>query len=106
MQDNTKPGIKNTIIWNNKGIKIDNNTIFFRTWFSGGVSTIENLLDRNLDFITYGEFKTRYQIKAHFMTYYGVIKAIPNELITNERTTRTTYTAQSELESTNNHGYT
>ena len=31
MQDNTKPGIKNTIIWNNKDIKIDNNTIFFRS---------------------------------------------------------------------------
>ena len=51
MQDNTKPGIKNTIIWNNKDIKIDNNTILFRTWFSRGVSTIENLLDHNLDFI-------------------------------------------------------
>ena len=47
MQDNTKPGIKNTIIWNN-----NNNTILFRTWFSRGVSTIENLLDHNLDFIT------------------------------------------------------
>ena len=79
MQDNTKPGIKNRIIWNNKDIKIDNNTIFFRTWISRGVSTIENLLDRNLDFITYGDFKTRYQIKANFMTYYGVINAIPNE---------------------------
>ena len=52
MQDNTKPGIKNTIIWSNKDIKIDNNTILFRTWFSRGVSTIENLLDHNLDFIT------------------------------------------------------
>ena len=51
MQDNTKPGIKNTIIWNNKDIKIDNNTILFRTWFSRGVSTIENRLDHNLDFI-------------------------------------------------------
>jgi len=31
MQDNSKPGIKNTIIWNNEDMKIDNNTIFFRT---------------------------------------------------------------------------
>ena len=57
MQDNTKPGIKNTIIWNNKDMKIDNNTIFFRTWFSRGVSTIENFLDHNFDFITDEEFK-------------------------------------------------
>ena len=79
MQDNTKPGIKNTIIWNSKDIKIDNNTIFFRTWFRRGVSSLENLLDYNLDFITYEEFKTRYQIKTIFLTYYGVINAIPNE---------------------------
>ena len=79
MQDSTKPGIKNTIIWNNKDIKIDNYTIFFRTWFSRGVSTIENLLDHNLEFITYEEFKTRWQIKTIFLTYYGVINAIPNE---------------------------
>ena len=79
MQDNTKPGIKNTIIWNNKDMKTDNNTIFFRTWFSRGVSTIENFLDHNLDFITDEEFKSRYQIKINFLTYYGVINAIPNE---------------------------
>ena len=66
MQDKTKPGIKNTILGNNKDIKIDNNTIFFRTWVSRGVSTIENLLDHNLDLITYEEFKTRYQIKTNF----------------------------------------
>ncbi|CAH3177470.1 unnamed protein product, partial [Porites evermanni] len=79
MQDNTKPGLKNTIIWNSKDVKIDNNTIFFRTWFSRGVSTLENLLDYNLDFITYEEFKTRYQIKTIFLTYYGAIHVIPNE---------------------------
>ena len=77
MQDNTKPGIKNTIIWN-KDIKIGKNTILFRTWFSRGVSIIENLLDHNLDF-TREEFKTRHQIKTNLLTYYGVINAILNE---------------------------
>ena len=41
-----------------KDIKIDNNTIFFRTWFSKEVSTIENLPDYNLDFLTQEEFKS------------------------------------------------
>ena len=35
-----------------KNIKIDNDTIFFRTWFSKEVSTIENLPDYNRDFLT------------------------------------------------------
>ena len=96
-KDMQEPGIKNTIIWNNKDIKFDNNTIFFRNWFSRGVSTVENLLDHNLDFITYEQFKTRYQMKTNFLTYYGAINAIPNEYKksyyqTNEHTTRTTYT--------------
>ena len=65
MQDNTKPGIKKTRSYGTT--KIDNNTIFFRTWFSRGVSTIEYLLDHNLDVINYEEFKARYQIKQFFL---------------------------------------
>ena len=112
MQDKTKPGIKNTILGNNKDIKIDNNTIFFRTWVSRGVSTIENLLDHNLDLITYEEFKTRYQIKTNFFDLLRSNKRyskwIQKIYQTNKHTiaTRTTYTATTELESTNNQGYT
>ena len=100
--------IRNTIIWNNKDIKIDNNTIFFRNWFSRGVSTVENLLDHNLDFITYEQFKTRYQIKTNFLTYYGAINAIPNEYKKSIKQTNAQQgqPTQSELESTNNQGYT
>ena len=109
MQDNTKPGIKNTIIWNNKDMKTDNNTIFFRTWFSRGVSTIENFLDHNLDFITDEEFKSRYQIKINFLTYYGVINAIPNEYKKSIKQTNAQQeqpTQQSQSLKANNQGYT
>ena len=107
-KDKQEPGIKNTIIWNDKDIKIDNNTIFFRTWFSRGVSTVENLLDHNLDFITYEQFKTRYQIKTNFLTYYGAINAIPNEYKKSIKQTNAQkgQPTQSELESKNNQGYT
>ena len=107
-KDMQEPGIKNTIIWNDKDIKIDNNTIFFRTWFSRGVSTVENLLDHNLDFITYEQFKPRYQIKTNFLTYYGAINAIPNEYKKSIKQTNAQkgQPTQSELESKNNQGYT
>ena len=109
MQDNTKPGIKNTIIWNNKDMKIDNNTIFFRTWFSRGVSTIEDFLDHNLNFITDEEFKSRYQIKINLLTYYGVINAIPNEYkkyIKQTNAQQEQPTQQSQSLKANNQGYT
>ena len=45
-------------------MKIDNNTIFFRTWFTRGVSTIENLVDPNLDldFLTYEDKNTLFDL--------------------------------------------
>ena len=109
MQHNTKPGIKNTIIWNNKDLKIDNNTIFFGTWFGRGVSTIKNLIDHNLDFISDEEFKSRYQIKINFLTYYGVINAIPNEYKKSIKQTNAQQeqpTQQSQSLKANNQGYT
>ena len=70
---------KKTIIWNNQDIKIDSKTIFFRTWFDKGVYTIKDLFDQNLDFLTYEEFKLRYQLQTNFLTYYGLINAIPQK---------------------------
>ena len=74
------PCTKKTIIWNNQDIKIDNKMIFFRTWFDKGVYTLKDLkdlLDPNLDFLSYEEFKLRYQLHTNFFTYFGLINAIP-----------------------------
>ena len=79
VQNDKTPCTKKTIIWNNpQDIKIDNKMIFFRTWFDKGVYTL-HLLDPNLDFLTYEEFKLRYQLRTNFLTYYGLINAIPQE---------------------------
>ena len=42
-----------------------------------GVSTLDSLLDSNLDFLRYEEFKSRYQLRTNILTYFGVINAIP-----------------------------
>ena len=36
---------------------------------------IQSSFDHNLDFITYEEFKTRYQLKTNFFTYYVSINS-------------------------------
>jgi len=50
-----------------------------RAWFDKGGYTLKDLLDPNLDFLTYEEFKLRYQLQTNFLTHYGVINAIPQE---------------------------
>ena len=67
------------IIWNNNDIKIDNQTIFFHTWFDKGVYTLRDFLDQNLNFLTSEEFKLWYQLQTNVLTYYGVINAIPQK---------------------------
>ena len=71
--------------------------------------SIEYLLDHNLDFITDEEFKSRYQIKINFLTYYGVINAIPNEYKKSIKQTNAQQeqpTQQSQSLKANNQGYT
>ena len=100
---------KKTTIWNNQDIKIDNKTIFFRTWFDKGVHTVKDLVDQNLDFLTYDEFQLRYHLQTNFLTYYGLINAIPREYKksnkTNRCTARTSYTTMGELKSVNSQSH-
>jgi len=46
--------------------------IFVRTWFDNGVYTLKDLLDSSLDFLTYEEFKLRYQLRANFWTIFDL----------------------------------
>ena len=43
--------------------------------------TVKDLVDQNLDFLTYmyEEFQLRYKLQTNFLTYYGLINAIPQE---------------------------
>ena len=40
--------------------------------FDKGVHTVKDLVDQNLDFLTYEEFQLRYQLQTNFLTYYDI----------------------------------
>ena len=66
LQSNKMSCTNKTTIWNNQDIKIDNKTIFFRSWFDKGVHTVKDLVDQNLDFLTYEEFNFDISCKQIF----------------------------------------
>ena len=69
-----------TVIWNNRDlIKVNNKTVFWRTWFDKNIICLDSLLDENLNFLTHETFLATYQIQTDFLTYYGLINAIPAE---------------------------
>ena len=65
------------ILWNNHFIKIDGRPIFCASWHEKGVITIGDLLDDNNKFLTFKSLLEKYDLRTNFLTYNGVIAAIP-----------------------------
>ena len=69
------------IIWNNKLITIDgNSTFYWKTWFERGVIFVQDILNANGNFLTYGEFVNRFNISTNYFHYFQLIAAVPNNL--------------------------
>ena len=66
-------------IWFNSFIKIGKKTIFYRKWYDKGARYIKDLLNGNRIIMSYAEFTQKFNIQVDFVTYYGVICAIPTE---------------------------
>ena len=41
----TKSDVLNQIIWNNRYIKINKKSVFFKDWYQSGVKNVSNLID-------------------------------------------------------------
>ena len=65
-----------TIIWNNKHIKINNTSVLFPTWFRKRVHKIKDLMSDNGKFLPFEVFSRRFDVKACFTTYYGLCNSI------------------------------
>ena len=69
------------VLFNNKEILIENQTIFYEDWFQKGIFLIQDLLKDNGKFFTYPEFVQKYEVKCNFLIYMQVVSAIPKELV-------------------------
>jgi hypothetical protein len=66
-------------IWFNSSIKVGHNTIFYKEWYRKGIKIIDDLLDENKQFLTFQQFVNKYNVNTDFVTYYGIIQAIPGQ---------------------------
>ena len=67
-----------TPIWYNSLIRINNKPIYYRSWFSAGISLVSHLLGEDSLFLEFDTFKKKFGMKSHFLQYYGVTCAISN----------------------------
>ena len=73
------------VLFNNKDILIENQTIFHKDWFQKEIFLIQDLLKDDGKFFTYPEFVRRYELKCNFLTYMQVVSAIPKHLVKKAR---------------------
>ena len=68
------------ILWNNKSITIDNATLFWKPWFEVGVVTVKDVLNPEGKFLSYVEFRNKFNITTNYLHYVQLISAIPSDL--------------------------
>jgi hypothetical protein len=79
-----KPGTKNGILQQylflNSYLRVNNKPILYISWLEAGCFKIQHIFKETGQFLSYEEFQTMYNIEnVDFLTYYGVVHAIPDE---------------------------
>ena len=55
------------IIWNNKDITIEGKSLYWKTWSERGIYFVQDLLKNTGKYLSYEEFKTKYNIEVNFI---------------------------------------
>ena len=69
------------ILFNNKDIVIDGRPLFFKSSFQKGIVSIQDILRENGKFLSFQEFREKYNIECNFLHYFQVVSAIPKYLL-------------------------
>ena len=72
--------ILHSSIWFNQYIIVENLMLWKPRWYSKGISSVHHLLNLNGCFLTYEEFKVKYNVKSSFIDILaGILAAIPHD---------------------------
>ncbi len=72
-----KYSIQHQVIWYNSFIRINAKPCFYKKWLEKGVCKIKDLMKNGDSFLSFVEFKNKYDIACDYLSYYGLIQAIP-----------------------------
>ena len=79
----TKKDVLEQIVWNNRFIKIDKLSVYFRSWHQAGMDKRSSLVNENNDrFLSFNEFR-KYVVNCNFLQYHGLLSEIPREQYVN-----------------------
>ena len=65
-------------LWHNSLVKVGKKPIYYKSWSAKGIQNVRHLMRDKSKFLSFTEFKERFEIKTNFLTFYGVVSAIKN----------------------------
>ena len=65
-------------LWHNSLVKVGKKPIYYKSWSAKGIQNVRHLMRDESKFLSFTEFKERFDIKTNFLTFYGVISSIKN----------------------------
>ena len=73
----TKKDVLDQIVWNNRFVKINKASIYFRSWHLAGIYKLSSLLEENQNkFLSFDAFLTKFKVNCNFLQYHGILSAI------------------------------
>ena len=63
-------------LWDNFLIKVGNKPIYYKSWSAKGIQKVGHLMREKNKFLSFSEFKERFDINPNFLAFYGVISSI------------------------------
>ena len=68
--------ISESIIWNNKAIRIENKSIFWKELYNKGIVFIHDFRSSTGGWMGFDEFCSYYDMHTNFLKYFGILSAI------------------------------
>ena len=63
-------------LWHNSLVKVGKKPIYYKSWSAKGIQNVRHLMRGESKFLSFTEFRERFDIKTNFLTFYGVISSI------------------------------
>ena len=63
-------------VWHNSLIRMGNKPVFYKDWYSKGITKVKHLYDNSADLLSWSDFQNKYNLKFQPLTYFGIVSAI------------------------------
>ena len=60
-------------LWYNNNIKINNNNVFYKSWYDKGITFIYDLLNQYGAWLSYQDFSEKYNFHSPITVFYGTV---------------------------------